>query len=171
MKIEIIDGNLYQWDTGRQVRLIPDPDESVVEVHFCCPCDPVAQVVLPGEDNTADIPNELLQAAGWLQVYVVTTTDTPGKRTLYHTKDRIRARKKPADYVYTETERRTWEGLDKRIGELEENQIDPDSVIPRRQLAADADAVTLLMEIGLVVPAMADGNAIYTDNYGNLFVL
>lgn len=62
------------------------------------------------------------------------------------------------------------------VAQLKRNYI-PDSiartddVVSRQQLAADADAVALLMEIGFVVPAMADGNAIYTDNYGNLFVL
>ena len=62
------------------------------------------------------------------------------------------------------------------VAQLKRNYI-PDSiartadVVSRQQLAADEDAVALLMEIGFVVPAMADGNAIYTDNYGNLFVL
>lgn len=64
---------------------------------------------------------------------------------------------------------RTWEGLDERIAELEENQIDPDSMVTRQQLADNADVATLLMDIGCISPAMASENAAYTDNNGNVY--
>ncbi len=121
MQIEIIDGKLYQWDTGRKVRLTPDADESITEVHFGCQCDPEALVVAPeiGEEIAVCIPPEPLQKSGWLQVYVMTATDTPGKRTAYHVAEPIFARPKPVDYVFTPTERLTWESLDKRVAALE----------------------------------------------------
>lgn len=121
MQIEIIDGKLYQWDTGRKVRLTPDADESITEVHFGCQCDQEALVVAPeiGEEIAVCIPPEPLQKSGWLQVYVMTATDTPGKRTAYHAAEPIFARPKPVDYVFTPTERLTWESLDKRVTALE----------------------------------------------------
>lgn len=121
MQIEIIDGKLYQWDTGRKVRLTPDADESITEVHFGCQCDQEALVVAPeiGEEIAVCIPPEPLQKSGWLQVYVMTATDTPGKRTAYHAAEPIFARPKPVDYVFTPTERLTWESLDKRVAALE----------------------------------------------------
>jgi hypothetical protein len=121
MQIEIIDGKLYQWDTGRKVRLTPDADESITEVHFGCQRDPEALVVAPeiGEEIAVCIPPEPLQKSGWLQVYVMTATDTPGKRTAYHVAEPIFARPKPVDYVFTPTERLTWESLDKRVAALE----------------------------------------------------
>ena len=118
--IELIDGKLHQWDTGRKVKVSLE-GKTVSEVHFSTIALENALVVLPYEENgiiVAEIPNILLQNKWDICVHVVSTTEdcerTIGKRTFG-----VCHRPKPEDYVYTETEVLTWESLDERIKNLE----------------------------------------------------
>ena len=91
---------LYTWDLNRQV-IVEDP--SITEVHFCNRTDDCALVVeVKDEDGlrVADIPNIILQQPWDIRVYAYCT----GSYTRVEEVLKVKARCKPADYVYTETE-------------------------------------------------------------------
>ena len=116
-KIQIEGRALYQWDTDRHVIIIPGHGETVHEVHIASAGQAEALVVphtTEGSIVTARIPDELLQSAANIMVYIVTATDN-GKRTEYYAAFSVTARPKPSDYVYTETEVKTWEELNERL--------------------------------------------------------
>lgn len=97
---------LYQWDTDRQIEITPDDGIVVDEIHYATVMLRESLVVLPHVvDGTyvADIPNILLQSANTIHIYVVTHTAN-GERTIDDTTLGVIRRKKPSDYVYTETE-------------------------------------------------------------------
>lgn len=116
MKISVIDGALYQWDTGRKIRIIPRAGQSVDFVHYSNGM--VAEVSADGSGVIAPIPNILLQTAQNFTVYTVIVSED-GIRTIYDCTLPIRPKKKPDGYVYTETEVMTWEYFNKRLTDLE----------------------------------------------------
>lgn len=112
--IEVLDGLLYQWDTGRKVQLNMN---GVSEVHFSNFATDNALIVAPYEKDgaiIADIPNILLQKAYTIDVYVM-----QGEQTVYKHKLPVNARPKPSDYVYTETEVQNYRALESRLAALE----------------------------------------------------
>lgn len=105
---------LYQWDTDVFATV---DDESINEVHF--------SHLWYGENynvevknGTVRVPDEVLQNGADIYVWAYIATENGGvtKRdcTLNVTK-----RPKPNDYVYTATERKNFESLQKQIGNLE----------------------------------------------------
>lgn len=110
--IALIGESLKQWEQGRQVKITTE--EPFNEVHFAQIGDIDALVVEP-KDNTADIPNILLQDARKLVVYLVNKTD--GKRiTNESAKFAIESRPKPTDYVIPSTN--TLEGVLEQCNEI-----------------------------------------------------
>lgn len=103
---------LWQWDLNQQLTVAG----SCTEVHYLDKGAPFTLTVAV-KDGKADIPNVLLQRPGRLVVYayIVDAQD-------HHTKTcetfGISARPKPDDYVYTETEVKTWNDLKSQIGDL-----------------------------------------------------
>lgn len=128
-----IDGEhdyLYQWDTGRRVET---DYPAGTAIHFATPllgCKHVdtsnAMVVNTDADGFAAIPNIMLQKAGTINVYAYVDG-----RTVERVDIEVMQRKKPDDYAYTETEVRTWAGLEKRIAALENNPPAPASPVTR----------------------------------------
>lgn len=117
MKIIIADGRdeLWQWDTGRRVK-ITDVD-GVKQVHyqnrfFCRSVDVDIE-----DDGTAIIPDELLQDYHTLTAYAYVTDDAGGY-TKVQREFVVHKREKPADYVYTPTEHAGFDRLRSEIGEL-----------------------------------------------------
>lgn len=110
MKIELSNGQLkfWQWDAGQKVQV----PENVPTVHLKFG---KSAVELPVLDRWVDVPDELLQTGKDILLW---TYDED------HTLDAVRIpvekRLKPADYVYTPTEIKTWESLDSRIKALED---------------------------------------------------
>ena len=122
MKLRIL-GNrsyLWQWDSGQQ--LLVEDVEQCHEVHFSLRGDTRALVVPIKEHDgqrVVNVPNILLQTSGRLQAYLFANeADTLGA-TLYYTAFTIKARPKPEDYVYTETEVLDYSFLDQRLTYLE----------------------------------------------------
>lgn len=76
MTITIADGRgaLWQWDTGRRVK-IADGD-GVKQVHYQNRCFGRSVDVDVGDDGTAIIPDELLQDCHTLTAYAYVTDDT-----------------------------------------------------------------------------------------------
>lgn len=110
MNVELSNGldHFFQWDKRQKVK-IPD---GVPTVHFKWGNDAVSFDVV---DGWVEIAPELTQKPG--NIYLWTYKED-------HTMDAARipveSRPKPADYIYTPTEIKTWESLDERIEALEQ---------------------------------------------------
>lgn len=121
MVFKIADGreHFYQWDINRQV-LVSDP--TLDEVHFSNKAEELALVVAV-KDGIAEVPNILLQQGFTLRVYAV-----EGDITLYEEYFEVIARPKPSNYVYTETEVKSYEYLEKKLNEIEEKGFSEETV-------------------------------------------
>lgn len=111
MQIQLSNGlyHFYQWDTGQKVKA-PDGVETI---HFRIDNDHAAPVTVAS--GWATVPDECFQSGDDLVYYAYDEN---------HTTDSARVevvrRPKPADYIYTPTEVKTWESLDERIKALED---------------------------------------------------
>lgn len=109
---------LYQWDINRSVRV---SDPSVTEVHFCNrtgDCSLVTKVYANPTDSElyADIPNILLQSPFDIRVFAYCDGYTKVEETF-----KVKARTKPDDYVYTETEILQYSNIVARMDSLEDS--------------------------------------------------
>lgn len=128
--ISVIGGELYQWDTGRQVQITSKKNYTIDEVHFCNEDSEsalVCQATVEDSVATAFIPNILLHTSKDLIVYAVITTDDD-RRTVERNTFRVFERKRPDDYVYTETEVFSYKALEDRVKKLEESSIDAEAI-------------------------------------------
>lgn len=118
MTITIADGRgaLWQWDTGRRVRV---DDSSVKQVHYQNKCFGRSVDVDVGDDGTAIIPDELLQDWHPLTAYAYVTDDAGGY-TKVQVDFAVHKRARPADYVYTPTEHAGFDRLRAEIGDLDD---------------------------------------------------
>lgn len=112
---KIYDGrdSFYQWDTER--KLIVN-DASITEVHFSDVVDSVALVceVYDFEGvRVANVPNILLQTEWKINAYAFTD-----KHTKVSASFKVLPRSKPSDYVYTETEVKTYEEIIEKVNSL-----------------------------------------------------
>ena len=94
--IEIIGTELYQWDTGRSVRIT---GIEVDKVHFANKGDSKA-VIMDIVDSQAMIPDYLLQTGKQLCVYAVANGVTIESKTFS-----VKNRERPEDYVYEDDQR------------------------------------------------------------------
>lgn len=110
MVIELSNGQLkfWQWDTGQKVKV----PENVPTVHFKFGA---GAVELPVENSWVDVPDELLQTGKDILLWTYRED-----HTLDAARIPVERRPKPADYIYTPTEVKTWESLDARIKALED---------------------------------------------------
>ena len=117
MTITIADGRgaLWQWDTGRRVKITDGAD--VKQIHYQNRCFGCSVDVDVEDDGTAIIPDELLQDYHRLTAYAYVTDDT-GAYTMVQQDFAVYKRAKPADYVYTPTEHAGFDRLRSEIGEL-----------------------------------------------------
>lgn len=104
--------SLWQWDLNQQLTVAGD----CTEVHYLDRGAP-STLTVAVKDGKADIPNILLQKAGRLVVYAY-IIDAQDHHTKICETFGISARPKPDDYVYTETEVKTWSNLQSQIGDL-----------------------------------------------------
>lgn len=110
MRIQLSNGLLhfYQWDTGQKVKA-PDGVETI---HFRIDNDHAAPITVT--NGWATVPDECFQSGDDLVYYAYDEN---------HTTDSARVevvnRPKPTYYVYTKTDIKTLEELDKRYKELE----------------------------------------------------
>lgn len=117
MTITIADGRgaLWQWDTGRRVK-ITDGD-GVKQVHYQNRCFGRSVDVDVEYDGTAIIPDELLQDWHPLTAYAYVTDDAGGY-TKVQQDFAVHKRAKPAGYVYTPTDQMTLQTIQSQIGDL-----------------------------------------------------
>lgn len=111
--------SFWQWDTGRKIVIIGDED-ICGEAHFCTGSGDPFPVTIRTEDGrrVADVPDEVLQEAKPFSVYLY-HRDGSGGATRCSKRFAVHPRTKPADYVYTPSERQTWSQLLARIEDLE----------------------------------------------------
>ena len=115
---KIYDGRecFYQWDLNRQL-IVNDP--AIKQVHFCNRTSDCSLVVETYEQNgmlVADVPNILLQTDWDVRAYAY-----DGNATLHEQWYEVKARTKPEDYVYTETEVLNYNTLLERMDAIDEN--------------------------------------------------
>lgn len=108
MTITIADGRgaLWQWDTGRRLRV----GSGVDQIHYQNRVLGGTIDVDVGADGTAIIPDELLQDCHTLTAYAYVTDDT-GAYTMVQQDFAVHKRAKPAGYVYTPTEQLTLQAI------------------------------------------------------------
>lgn len=121
---------LDQWDKGRKLQFTGLDDYSNVEVHFSFTPTHGNAVVVESEileDSViAEIPQFFLENEGAegtaYSIYAfIYYNDGPTADTLKRAELVVRTRPKPEDYVYAPEELKTWESLEKRVKDLEEN--------------------------------------------------
>ena len=128
--ISLVGGELYQWDTGRIVRVISDENVKVHEVHFSTKRMNYAYVLKTYTENGATycaIPNIILQQSNRILCYEV-CENSDGEETIANTYFDIIKRNRPEDYVYTEQEKITIEDLANRITILENKTVTDDHI-------------------------------------------
>jgi hypothetical protein len=114
---EILGGrkSFFQWDLNQKLIVY---DDSITEVHFCnksADCALVCEVYTEASGEiVVDVPNILLQANRCIRAYGVAADHTE-----HYARFEVISRSKPADYVYTETEVKTFSTLEQRMDELE----------------------------------------------------
>ncbi len=115
MTITIADrrGALWQWDTGRRLRV----GSGVEQIHYQNRALGGSVDVDVGADGTAIIPDELLQDCHTLTAYAYVTDDT-GAYTMVQQDFIVHKRAKPAGYVYTPTDQMTLQTIQRQIGDL-----------------------------------------------------
>ena len=102
--------HFYQWDTGQ--RLIIN-DATVIEAHFCNrtgDCSLTCEAYTDGGKRVVNVPNILLQDDWDIRVYAFC-----GNYTKVEERFEVVKRSKPADYVYTETEVKSWDVMEDRV--------------------------------------------------------
>lgn len=123
---KILDGRtkLYQWDTDVKLQVVDSENFAPCEAHFLADGKGEPLTVLvdrSGEIPTVEIPNILLQKKQYIVVYAY-CKKTSAKCTVERNVFEVKERPKPSEYVYTETETKTFDALEKRITELEKGE-------------------------------------------------
>ena len=130
MKLRILghNGQLWQWDTGQKMAV--EDNGACNEVHFCNRFSKVA-LVIPIKDfegvRTVEVPNILLQVPAALTAYLYHYAED-GSETRFSYSFPVRARPKPEDYVYTETEVLNYNSLVARIDQIEKNGVSDEQI-------------------------------------------
>lgn len=160
MTITIADGRgaLWQWDTGRRVKV---DGGGVEQVHYQNRCFGATIDVDVGTDGTAIIPDELLQDWHPITVYAYTTDDTGGYTEVQQVLP-VHKRAKPADYVYTPTEQKTLKDMQRQIGDLSELETEAKDTL----VAAINEAARTGGGAGSMELRVADGYIQYSTDGG-----
>lgn len=178
MTLELADGRgeLFQWDTGR---IIEFGEDAVSQAHFTSTEKTInIPYTVEVKNRKAAIPDELLQVPGKLIVYAW-VSDTNGGYTKVQVNFPVFARPKPSDYVYTPTEHAGFDRLRAEIGDLsalkttsKDNLVDAINEVNEKasDVAQGVDAIEMLSELGIVVPAQQDG-IFYTSPTGEIYVI
>lgn len=121
--MKLYDGRekFYQYDTNQ--KLICEDCAVGEEIHFSNSAHSDAAICLTYDLDGAvvvNVPNLYLLSAVDLNVYSMRTEDD-GRCTISRHVFGVVPRKKPSDYVYEETEVKSYAELDRRIKKLEEN--------------------------------------------------
>ena len=161
MIITIADGRgaLWQWDTGRRVK-ITDGD-GVKQIHYQNKCFGRSVDVDVGDDGTAIIPDELLQDWHPLTAYAY-VADGTGAYTMVQQDFIVHRRAKPAGYTYTPTDQMTLQTIQRQIGDLADLTTEEKS-----NLVAAINELALSSGAGSMSLRVADGYIQYSTDSGS----
>ena len=152
--------DLKQWNYGITLRIegLSLPDK--VEVHFALDNSGMAQVYLGTTEygvTTVQIPAFILENADGIAcvsggkykafAYIYQSDEESGwtvRKIIFH----IEARQRPEDYIHTEEDIKTWEKLEKRIGDVQRE-------IPKKVSELDNDEGYLTEESDPTVPGLS----------------
>lgn len=157
MTITIADGRgaLWQWDTGRRLRV----GSGVEQIHYQNRALGSSVDVDVGADGTAIIPDELLQDCHTLTAYAYVTDDT-GAYTMVQQDFAVHKRAKPAGYVYTPTDQITLQTIQRQIGDLADLATEE-----KENLVAAINEVARMG--GRMILRVADGYIQYSTDGGS----
>lgn len=168
MTLDIMDGDLWQWDTGREVEAV-----GCEQVHFAKSTAGTCYTVEVIGDK-AKVPDELLQAAGRVYAWAYITDETYGGRTRIEALWDVKRRAKPAEYVYEPSDQRTIKDAETARDEAKAAQKAAEAARDRAvaaevkgaratTLASGSDA-TAAMEGNVLVVGVPKGDALrYSD--------
>lgn len=122
---------LWQWDLNQKIIV---ENDTISEVHFCDGignCSLVSEVYDFDGLRVANIPNIILQDNCDINIFTyhninifAFVKDQDGSYTKHKEIIKVNKRSKPADYVYTETEVKSYETLMEKLDEIELGLID-----------------------------------------------
>lgn len=121
----IYDGrtSFFQYDLNRKLVI---EDKTITKVHFCNRTGSCSLIRCAYEVNglwLVDVPNVILQESYRINVY-----GFDSEYTKHSASFNVVARTKPEDYIYTENEVATWEALEERITQIEENGVSDETI-------------------------------------------
>lgn len=159
MTITIADGRgaLWQWDTGRRLRV----GSGVDQIHYQNKCFGRSVDVDVGTDGTAIIPDELLQDCHTLTAYAYVADDT-GAYTMVQQDFAVHKRAKPAGYAYTPTDQMTLQTIQRQIGDLADL-----TTTAKDTLVAAINEVARMGGAGSMALRVADGYIQYSTDSGS----
>lgn len=127
--LNLKDGTLWQWDTGRKIIVTLPNGSNIDKVQFYNGVGknafPATSIEKINGEILAGIPNSLLCHAKNLTVYLM-ATDENGVKTQEQITLVVNRRAKPEDYIFEDDEFRTYQVYDERLQYLEENIVVPE---------------------------------------------
>lgn len=136
--LNLKDGTLWQWDTGRKLVVTLEKGHTIDKVQFYNGMEESART---GKlETTADgtilayIPNVLLQYPNNLSVYLM-TIDEDGTKTTETLVIAVNQRAKPEDYVFTNDEILTYREYDDRLKFIENDYVTEEELLDAKKEA------------------------------------
>lgn len=148
----------WQWDLDRQLIV---GEDTCGEVHFCNGTTDralVCEIYQQDGLRLVNVPNILLQQSRPLTAYLY-RKGSDGQLTRHQQTFPVVARNKPEDYVYTETETKTWDALDARIRALEETDA-----------AFESSVMDILLDLQIAPVVTDEQGALVTDDDGAIIL-
>nr|UWI30806.1 MAG: hypothetical protein [Bacteriophage sp.] len=154
MTLDIMDGDLWQWDTGREVEAA-----GCEQVHFAKSTAGTCYTVEVA-GNKAKIPDELLQAAGRVYAWAYITDETYGGCTRIEALWDVKRRAKPAEYVYEPSDQRTIRDAETARDEARDAQKAAEAARDRAVAAEVKGARATTLAPGSDATAAMEGNVL-----------
>ena len=152
--LQVLDGELWQWDTGREVEVV-----GCEQVHFAKSTTGTCYTVEVA-GNKAKIPDELLQAAGRVYAWAYITDETYGGRTRIEALWDVKRRAKPAQYVYEPSDQRTIKDAETARDEAKAAQKAAEAARDRAVAAEVKGARATTLAPGSDATAAMEGNVL-----------
>lgn len=129
--LNLKDGTLWQWDTGRKIIVTLDKGHTIDKVQFYNGIGenayPATSIESVEGEILAGIPNSLLCYAKNLTVYLM-TTDEDGVKTQEQITLVVNKRAKPEDYIFSNDEFHSYQEYEERLQYLEKNIVVPEKL-------------------------------------------
>lgn len=152
--LQVLDGDLWQWDTGREVEVV-----GCEQVHFAKSTTGTCYTVAVA-NGKAKIPDELLQAAGRVYAWAYITDEAYGGRTRIEALWDVKRRAKPAEYIYEPSDQRTIKDAEVARDEAKAAQKAAEAARDRAIAAEVKGARATTLNSGSQATAQMDNNVL-----------